>query len=56
MQKAPQDANLKVEIYEKFDNIITKKHGISSYSGPEYMERFAFYERARKAAVVVQTG
>ena len=40
-------------IWEDYKNIVKKHDGDA---GIEYVERFAFYERARKAFATVQTG
>lgn len=49
----PED-NSKIEIWEKYKNIINKYE--SSFKEFEYMDRFKFYERAKNAYACVATG
>ena len=53
MQVVPGD-DVKPVIWDKYREII-KKHE-SAFSGFENVERFAFYERAKKAFAIVATG
>ena len=52
MDKTEQDRDLKVEIWDEY------KKSVSEHTDkePQFLERFAFYERARKAYAVVVTG
>lgn len=47
------DATARPPIYEEFSAIIARHEPNQAFST---LERFAFYDRARKAAAVVQTG
>ena len=47
------DASARPPIFDEFDAIILRHEPAMSYST---IERFAFYDRAKKAAAVVQTG
>jgi L-fucose mutarotase len=47
------DASARPPIFDEFDAIISRHEPAMSYST---IERFAFYDRAKKAAAVVQTG
>lgn len=53
MQVAPGDM-VETPIWEVYKNIIKKYE--PAFNGIEYVERFAFYERARKAYAVIATG
>ena len=52
MDKTEQDRDLNVEIWDTYKEI-TSKH---TDKAPVFLERFAFYERAKKAYAVVVTG
>ena len=47
------DAKNRPEIWEKYENIVKMSEGEKEF---ELVERFAFYERAKKAYAVVATG
>lgn len=47
------DASARPPIFDEFDAIIRRHEPAMSYST---IERFAFYDRAKKAAAIVQTG
>ena len=52
MDKTEQDRDLKVEIWDEYKKIV-KDH---TDREPVFLERFEFYERAKKAYAVVVTG
>ncbi len=52
MDKTEKDRELKVEIWDTYREI-TSKH---TDSEPVFLERFEFYERAKKAYAIVVTG
>ncbi len=52
MDKTEKDRDLKVEIWDTYREI-TSKH---TDSEPVFLERFEFYERAKKAYAIVVTG
>ncbi|MBQ3901244.1 MAG: L-fucose mutarotase [Clostridia bacterium] len=52
MDKTEQDRDLKVEIWDEYKKIVAEH----TDKEPQFLERFAFYERARKAYAVVVTG
>ncbi len=52
MDKTEQDRDLKVEIWDEYKKIVAEH----TDKEPVFLERFAFYERARKAYAVVVTG
>ena len=47
------DPNARQPIFEKFEDIVRRHEPAMCFST---IERFAFYDRARKAAAVIQTG
>ena len=53
MQVTPGDP-VKTPIWDEYKNIIRKYN--PDFTETEHMERFAFYERARKAYVTITTG
>lgn len=52
MDKTEQDRDLNVEIWDTYKNITSKY----TDKEPVFLERFEFYERAKKAYAVVVTG
>ena len=50
---APRHLTLRERIYEEFERIVRHHEPRMGFST---IERFAFYERARNAATIVQTG
>jgi len=52
MDKTPSDANLDIPIWDEYRKIL-EKHTTQS---PVFLERQAFYDRAKKAYAVVVTG
>lgn len=52
MDKTESDKNLKVEIWDEYKKIIAPH----TDKAPVFLERFEFYERAKKAYAVVVTG
>ncbi|ELU09742.1 hypothetical protein CAPTEDRAFT_178290 [Capitella teleta] len=56
MQRVPEDEakNLPVPIWDKYQDVVNKAEGKKITM--EKVERFAFYERAKKAFAVVHTG
>lgn len=52
MQKVPGDT-VSTEVWQEYTDVL-KKH--SPESEPSFVERFAYYERAKKAYAVVATG
>jgi L-fucose mutarotase len=53
METAPGD-DVKTPIWEEYRKLVQKHE--PDHAGIEHMERFAFYERARKAHATIQTG
>lgn len=47
-------ANLQVTVWKDFEHVLEKTQG--KHVEPEFVERFEFYERAKKAYAVIQTG
>ncbi|OXA45506.1 fucose mutarotase [Folsomia candida] len=54
MAVAEQDKGLKVPIWDTYSKILKQRH--NGDVGIAYLERFEFYERAKRAVVIVQTG
>jgi L-fucose mutarotase len=52
MEVVPGD-NIKPDIWEKYKNILLQSD--EPFKTFEYIERFAFYERAKKAYAVIAT-
>jgi len=52
MQVVPGDA-VETPIWRDYENIIQKSG--ETFNGFDYIERFAFYERAKKAYAVIAT-
>jgi len=52
MAKAPQDEALDIPIWDEFRRIVNKY----TEAPFEFVERFAFYERAKKAYAIFMTG
>ena len=52
MAKAPQDEALDIPIWDEFRRIVNKYTDAPF----EFVERFAFYERAKKAYAILMTG
>ena len=55
MEKSACDADLELPILTQYTNIL-ERHGYDNAQVAEYVERFAFYERAANACYIVQTG
>src|SRR6056297_2242533 len=53
MELAPGD-DVKTPIWEEYRKLVEKHE--PDHAGIEHMERFAFYDRARKAHATIQTG
>ncbi len=53
MAVTEQDKGLKVPIWETYSKILKEYQGNINIAE---LERFAFYDRAKKAAIIVQTG
>ena len=47
-------ANLQVKVWKEFDEILEKGEGKPVQS--TFVERFAFYEQAKKSFAIIQTG
>lgn len=54
MAVAEQDKGLKVDVWDIYLKILKEQH--SADVDIAQLERFKFYERAKKAVVIVQTG
>ena len=55
MQTMDCDKDLEIPIWKEYEAIVTK-HNARGKSAVGYMERFSFYEAAKKAYCIVQTG
>ena len=47
-------ANIQIPVWKEFEKIL--KHTQEKTIQPEFLERFAFYERSKKAFAIIQTG
>jgi L-fucose mutarotase len=56
METAAQDKGSKVPIWDTYFKIVKEHHPTKQDVPVTYLERFEFYERAKRAAVIVQTG
>lgn len=55
MEKAPQDAGLAIPIWDEIADIV-KKHEPRGDSAIGQIERFKFYDEAKKAYAIIQSG
>ncbi len=55
METAPQDKDLKIEVWDEYKEIIAR-HDARGEKAIGYYERFEFYEQAKKSYCIVQTG
>lgn len=58
MRRVPSDeaANLSVAIYDDFQRVLDAAVGDEQSVSVELVERFSFYDRAKRCFAVVQTG
>lgn len=47
-------ANYEVKVWKDFDRVLEKTQG--AQVAPEFVERFEFYERSKRAFAIIQTG
>ena len=52
--ESDKKANLEVKVWKEYEQILTKTQ--KKPVTPVYVERFAFYERAKKAYAIIQCG
>lgn len=55
METAPQDKDMEIPIWDEYKAIVAK-HDARGASAVGQLERFTFYETAKKAYCIVQTG